>query len=168
VPISFSLSDKNILVTGASSGIGQAIACYVAEAGATVLLSGRNIDRLNETALLCGKRAIICPQDLTDVEALPKFVRKLARDHGPLSGLVHSAGIEQSIPLRALRAQKIQEIMSLNSISGVMLIKGLAMRGCHTKKTSVIVISSITGHNIHHQQANLFPSQIYSHQRVGI
>ncbi len=145
VSISFTLNSKVILISGASSGIGQAIARHVSEAGAIVLLSGRNIEKLEETAALCPGESFICPQELNQLDELPKFVRRLTTAYGPLAGLVHSAGVEQTIPLRALKAVKLQEILTINTIAGAMLIKGMAGRGCHSENSSVVVVSSVTG-----------------------
>ena len=96
--ISFRLDDKLILVTGASSGIGQSISIEAASAGGRVLLLGRNEERLQQTADRCEGRGIPVPCSLDDLDALPKMVRNLAKEHGPFSGLVHSAGIAPTIP----------------------------------------------------------------------
>lgn len=143
--ISFRLDDKLILVTGASSGIGQSIAIEAAAAGARVLLLGRNEERLQQTADRCEGRGIPVPCSLDDLDALPKRVRNLAKEHGPLSGLVHSAGIAPTIPLRALKAARIRQVFDLNAIAGVMLVKGLIARGAHTQPASCVFLSSIGG-----------------------
>jgi NAD(P)-dependent dehydrogenase (short-subunit alcohol dehydrogenase family) len=146
--ISFRLDDKLILVTGASSGIGQSIAIESAQAGARVVLLGRNEDRLAETVAQCDGRGIACPFDLThDLDAIPKFVRGLAKEHGPFSGIVHSAGVYKNIPLRAINSKMILDMLSLNSLAGVMLAKGLSIRGCSAEEgASLVLLSSVMGH----------------------
>jgi NAD(P)-dependent dehydrogenase (short-subunit alcohol dehydrogenase family) len=144
--ISFDLKNKVVLITGASSGIGQSIAIHVAEAGAKVLLCGRSEERLQETASQCDGRGVVCPQDLSEVDMIPKFVRNLAKEHGPLAGLVHSAGIEKTIPLRALKPKHLHDAFQVNTIAGAMLLKGFSIRSCHTTPSSVVFLSSVAGH----------------------
>ncbi|MBT3279186.1 MAG: SDR family oxidoreductase [Phycisphaerales bacterium] len=143
--ISFDLTDKQILVTGASSGLGQSIAIHAAQAGANVILLGRNPERLDETASQCDGRGVCVQMDLMDLDALPKLVQSLAKEHGPLSGLVHSAGVYQNVPLRAIRGEKLQSTLALNVSAGVMLLKGLSVRGCHAETASAVFLSSVMG-----------------------
>ena len=146
MPISFDLSGKNILVTGASSGIGRAIAIAAAEAGAFVVLVARNEERLRETATACGEKCAVEPCDLMDLDKLPRFVMGLARKFGPFSGLVHSAGIAVQQPLKAVRASSLMETFSINCISGIMLVKGLTAHGAYNENgTSVVMLSSVSG-----------------------
>ena len=144
--ILFNFDRKIFLVTGASSGIGRQIAYDLSKAGATLILTGRNINRLEETKALCPNDTFIYPKDLLNIDELPKFVRELAKKYGPLSGMVHSAGIEQTLPLRAIQPKKLLEVIIVNALSGVMLMKGFAARGTFAKNSSTVFISSIAGH----------------------
>lgn len=140
------LQDKTVLVTGASSGIGREIAIACSAAGAKVILMARNEERLAETNQAChGDGHVTCSIDLSDLDSIPKIIRNLCKEHGPLSGLVHSAGVHQLKPLRALRAKDIESMFSLNSVAGVMLAKGLAMKGNFTPNASVVLLSSVMG-----------------------
>lgn len=142
----FDLKDKTILITGASSGIGRAIACTCSRAGGRLILLSRNKETLEETCSLCdGDNHVIWPSDLSDLNSIPSLVRSIAKEVGPLSGIVHSAGIHRPAPIRAVRAEAIVSMISLNSIAGVMLIKGLSMRGCVKPPASVVFLSSILG-----------------------
>lgn len=143
--ISFDLQGKVILITGASSGIGREIAKQAASAGARILLSGRDKERLYNVATECGTLAVSCPYDLNDIEGIPAFVRKISKEYGPLAGLVHSAGVEQIIPLQGLQSQNLFDIFQINVVAGIMLLKGMATRRCHTDTSSAVFLSSVAG-----------------------
>ena len=144
--ISFDLTGKNILVTGASSGIGRAIAIAAAEAGAFVVLVARNEERLRETVVDCGEKCAIELCDLSDLDKLPRFVMNLAKKYGAFSGLVHSAGIGDWRPLKMIRAANLLDAFTVNCASAIMLVKGLSAHGCFDEKgTSVVMISSVAG-----------------------
>jgi NAD(P)-dependent dehydrogenase (short-subunit alcohol dehydrogenase family) len=145
--ISFDLTGKNILITGASSGIGRAIAVAAAEAGAFVILVARNKDRLQETAALCGKNTVAVPYDISiEQDKLPRFVMNLAKEYGVFSGFVHSAGVAIQQPLKTIRSSIMLETFSLNCVSAVMLVKGLTAYGvCSENGVSVVLLSSVSG-----------------------
>jgi NAD(P)-dependent dehydrogenase (short-subunit alcohol dehydrogenase family) len=146
--ISFNLTGKNILVTGASSGIGRGIAIAAAEAGAFVVLVSRNEDNLRETAAKCGEKCAVESCDLTaDMDKLPRFIMNLAKKYGAFSGLVHSAGIVVQQPLKTVRSTNLIEMFSINCVSAVMLVKGLSAYGSYNENgCSVVLISSVSGH----------------------
>ncbi len=88
-------ADQTILVTGASSGIGRAIALECIARGARVLACGRNAQRLEQArqAACAPERWTSIQRDfLTDMKDIPHWVRGLAREHGKLWGLAHAAG----------------------------------------------------------------------------
>lgn len=88
------LSDQTILVTGASGGVGEAVARVLAERGATVCLSGRNEGRLKKIAAqLPEQRALSYPADLTVEQELERLVRGILTDHPRLDAVIHGAGI---------------------------------------------------------------------------
>ena len=86
----FSLEGKQVLVTGASAGIGQAIAIACSKMGASVVITGRNVDRLNVTrSLLVGEGHISIIGDLTEEVDILKILSSIPK----LDGIVHCAGI---------------------------------------------------------------------------
>ncbi|MCY2930928.1 MAG: SDR family NAD(P)-dependent oxidoreductase, partial [Planctomycetota bacterium] len=124
------LAGKSIVVTGASSGLGRAICSACAKAGARVILVARHPERLAEAARECGEgKHLVFPADLSDLDAIPRLVRAISKETGPLSGVVHSAGLHQPAPLRAVNAKHLEAIFQPNAIAGVMLVKGLAAQG---------------------------------------
>ena len=104
----FSLEGKNIVVTGASSGIGQQIAITCSLMGARVSLIGRNEERLNETFLkMSGKGHLVLSYDLTDLDHQKELVASIVEKQGAIDGLVNCAGISTTLPLKLMSPDKI-------------------------------------------------------------
>ncbi len=142
----FSLDGKTILVTGASSGIGRQVALNISNFNAKIILTGRNVPRLEDTASLCGNNVNIIPQDLCEIEKLPNFIKNIAKRYGKIDGFAHCAGIELTLPVRAIQPKQINNVITVNSIAPLMLMKGFASRGVHSNQASAVFISSISGH----------------------
>ncbi len=136
----FSLKGKTIFVTGASSGIGKATAILCAEMGATVIVSGRNAARLNDTftqMLDGGHQKIVC--DLTDTAVLSKIVETIPN----LDGVVHCAGIGQRILCKQLTEQDIDTVMNTNFKAPILLQTELLKQKKINKSASIIFVGSI-------------------------
>ena len=140
------LSHKTILITGASSGLGRSIAIVSAAAGARLVLLARNQERLQETCDLCSSQGHVIRQaDLEDLAALPLLIGQICQEVGPLSGLVHSAGVHRLVPLRATQPKHLEEMMRINAFAPAMLVKGLSLKGHHQAGASVVLLSSVMG-----------------------
>jgi len=140
------LHNKTILITGASSGLGRAIAIASAAAGARLVLLARHEGRLQETAGLChGQGHVLRMADLEDLASLPSLISQICQEVGPLSGLVHAAGVHRLVPLRATQPKHLEELLRVNALAPAMLVKGLSLRGNHQAGTSVVVLSSVMG-----------------------
>jgi NAD(P)-dependent dehydrogenase (short-subunit alcohol dehydrogenase family) len=143
---SFSLAGKTIFVTGASSGLGRGIACACSASGAKVILLGRDKKKLEDSAQDCGGALDICICNLSvELDNLPRLVRDLVKRHGPIDGLVHSAGLLKMTPLRVLRSKVALELFQVNALAGVMLTKGLAETKQTDSRISVVFLSSVMG-----------------------
>ena len=130
---------KSILVTGASSGIGRAIAIACAAKGMNVVLNGRNVARLEETrAQMCGDEHIIIPADLTD-EAQR---RALAEQVPVLNGVVHCAGIGSRVLCKMLEADDVQHVMEANFNAPVLLQAALLREKKIAAGSSIVFIAS--------------------------
>jgi len=142
----FSLHGKAILVTGASSGIGRAVAIACAQAGARLVISGRDATRLDATlAQLAAPgdgvhQAVVA--DLTD----PGQLALLAAAAGQLDGVVHGAGIDGVAPVRMLRQAFLESVMATNFIAPVMLTQKLLYQKQLKNGASLVFLSSIAVH----------------------
>jgi NAD(P)-dependent dehydrogenase (short-subunit alcohol dehydrogenase family) len=141
------LEGKNILVTGASSGIGRECAILLSRHKANVVLLGRDHQRLEETqSRMEGENHIIIAQDMTFPDIAESIVCIAYDKLGKLSGFVHSAGIEATIPLRSMTTLKYNEIFSVNVFSGFELAKIISKKNyINDAGGSFVFISSIMG-----------------------
>jgi NAD(P)-dependent dehydrogenase (short-subunit alcohol dehydrogenase family) len=141
----FSLAGKHILVTGASSGIGRAVAIECSKLGAIVYITGRNVDNLNKTYLeLEGNENIAISADVTNSYDLEILVSQLP----VLDGVVHSAGVSFPNPFPFVNEEKINQTFSVNFNAPVLLNLALLKKKKINKKASIVFISSISGVNI--------------------
>jgi NAD(P)-dependent dehydrogenase (short-subunit alcohol dehydrogenase family) len=141
MPNPFSLTGKTLLVTGASSGLGAAAAVECSKAGANVIITGRNVERLNNTFnQLDGQGHIQLPFDLT----LKQNIDELANILPPLDGLALCAGITKTIPVKFISNENIDEIFQTNILSSMQLIQRLLKLKKINKEGSIVFISSIS------------------------
>ena len=141
----FSLKGKNVLITGASSGIGRACAVLASTYGANVVLVGRNTNRLKQTQskLLKGKH-LCFNQDITENEKIEKIVGQTVEKIGKISGFVHSAGMEMTVPLQAMKPSYYNSLFSINAVSGFELVRIISKNKYLDEKGAAFVfISSI-------------------------
>lgn len=141
--------DRWILVSGASSGIGRAIAIEVAKHGARVVLMGRRVDRLRETAAACGApdRSEVLEIDLGQLEGVGAAVAGVAARVGRIYGLCHCAGTVQTLPLSALRPDRIRAMFDVNVLAGMELLRALCRRDVLDEQGgSALWISSVYAH----------------------
>jgi len=140
------LTGRHLVVTGASSGIGQATAILLARLGARVTLGGRDRGRLEETlAELPGDGHAAAAFDLADLDAVPGWVKGLVEAGGPLDGLAHCAGIQETRPIRSFDQAFFDRIIDTNLGSALALAKGLRQKGVRAEKAALVFVSSIAG-----------------------
>jgi len=143
----FNLNNKNIIVTGASSGIGRQCAITFSQLGANVILIARNKERLKDAfnKLKKGNHLIIS-QDITKFDELEEFVNTAVDKVGKISGFIHSAGTAMTLPLRNMQSSYYEEMFSLNVISGFELAKIISKKKYLDKNgASFVFISSVMG-----------------------
>jgi NAD(P)-dependent dehydrogenase (short-subunit alcohol dehydrogenase family) len=138
----FSLTDKIILITGASSGIGRGVAIECSKMGAKLVLTGRNSYRLNETFLMLeGDNHIQIAADLSISEE-----RNLLIEQCPnLDGLVNCAGIAKLMTVPFYNKENLEEIINVNTTAPIMLTSMLLNKKKINKESSIVFISSISG-----------------------
>lgn len=137
----FSLKDKIVLVTGASSGIGRATAIECSKSGATVYLTARNVDRLNETLsmMATGNHKII-PADLTVQVDIENLVNELEK----LDGIALISGINDKSIIKGLNDEFITKMFSTNFSGPALLVKQLLKKKKINKFASIVFMSSIS------------------------
>jgi dehydrogenase/reductase SDR family member 7B len=142
-------ADKIWWVTGASSGIGAALAESLSECGAKLILSGRNVAALKDVAARCKQPAHILPFEATDFAALPAHVEAAwnwaAGQGGRVDGLVNNAGISQ----RSLAVDTVFEvyrkIVDVDLMAPIALTQALLPRMVKAGGGSIVAISSVAG-----------------------
>lgn len=135
----FSLEGKTILVTGASSGIGREIAFVCSRMGATVAVTGRNEERLQEIySKLEGNGHIMVTADLTIDEGIQSIVKAVPE----LTGVVHCAGIGDRTLLKSVKEKDIARVMRTNFEVPVLLQKELLKRKKIRSEASIVFIAS--------------------------
>ncbi len=138
----FNLSDKRILITGASGGLGSAIAKEAAKLGAKIVITGRNIEKLTDVfGTLDGDGHAMVVADLSTKEGRDKLIKELPTLHGA----VFSTGISQIKPVRFLE----QDDIDLNFTAGfnapvLLTAQLLAKKKLISKESSLLYISSIS------------------------
>ena len=143
----FSLKNKNILITGASSGIGRQCAITFSQLGSNVILIARNKERLKYTFNKLEKgNHLIISQDITEYDKLEQIIKYSVEKIGRISGFIHSAGIEMTLPLGSMQPSYYEKMFSVNVIAGFELAKIISKKKYLDKTgASFVFISSIMG-----------------------
>jgi len=138
------LDGKVALVTGGTRGIGLATARALAEAGATVVLTGRDEAKAKEAAAAAGAASGLA-LDVTDAKAVSTLVRGVAEEHGKLDIVVANAGIMEDALLGMIREELVDTTLSTN-VAGTLHTVQAAARAMMRKKTgAIVVLASIVG-----------------------
>ncbi|WP_046072682.1 SDR family NAD(P)-dependent oxidoreductase [Pseudomonas synxantha] len=140
----FSLQGKHILVTGASSGIGREVAVWLSTQGARITLVARDTLRLEETLQrLEGTGHTLAVVDFLSEPDVSGWMKKIAKETAPFDGLVHAAGIQAPMPIRATSLSHWEKIISTNLTSSFSLIKAFRQKGVCQSDSSIVLISSV-------------------------
>ncbi|WP_298864821.1 SDR family NAD(P)-dependent oxidoreductase [uncultured Sulfitobacter sp.] len=140
----FDLTGKTALITGSTRGIGAGIAALMADAGATVWIAGRDLDRAQAVAdTLKGAQAVVL--DVSDAASVKAAISGLRKQAGQLDVLVNNAGIMHPAMIAMTREDDLDAMMQTN-IKGAFLCAQLASRLMSAKKSgSIINVASIMG-----------------------
>lgn len=141
----FDLTGKCALVTGASGGIGGAIATALHAQGATVALSGTRVGPLEELAAKLGDRAFVTPCNLGDAEAVTALAGQASEAMGGLHILVNNAGITRDNLFMRMKDAEWQDVIDVNLTSTMRLMKSVMRPMMKQKWGRVINITSIVG-----------------------
>ena len=155
----FDLNGKSALVTGASGGIGAAIARALHGAGAAVGLSGTREAPLEALAAELGERADVLPCNLSDRDAVNALPKQAAEAMGAVDILVNNAGITRDNLFMRMSEDEWDSVLNVNLTSAMLLSKGV-MRGMMKARWGRIVnISSVVGATGNPGQANYAASK---------
>ena len=134
-----SLDGKTVLVTGASSGIGQASALLCSQLGAQVIVTGRNEDRLRQTfTSLYGNGHLIITADLSEESDIVRLCDSIPS----LDGVIHCAGMGHRKPCKSIGAEDLETVMRVNFNSAVLLQTHLLTLKKINKSASIVFLSS--------------------------
>lgn len=141
----FNFSDKSALVTGATGGIGASIAKALHAQGATVAVSGRNIEKLNALADELGERVHVLTADLSSDEAVADLVKRADEAMGKIDILVNNAGLTRDNLSMRMKDDEWQDVLDVNLTAPFKLAKTV-QRGMMKRRYGRIVnIASIVG-----------------------
>lgn len=143
--MAYDIEGKNVLITGASSGIGAALAVGFAERGAVVGICARREDRLAEVLEACqwhSPESRMWTVDLADLHAVDKFALESSADMGGIDILINNAGIPKRRHITALTPEVVEMVMSINYFSPVRLTLAL-LPGLIERQGRIINICSV-------------------------
>lgn len=155
----FDLSGKNALVTGASGGIGGAIAKALHGAGATVGLSGTRVEPLEALAAELGERAHVLPCNLSDAEAVDALPKQAIEAMGSVDILVNNAGITRDQIFMRMSDEEWQSVIDVNLTATMRLCRGVMRPMMKARWGRIVNISSIVGSTGNPGQVNYAASK---------
>ena len=156
------LENKNIIVTGASGGIGSAIIKRLNEAGANVLASGTRIEKLEQLKHNF-KNIKILKFDISQTDKIEEFIENATNElGGSLNGIVNNAGITQDNLAIRMNLDEWQKVININLTSTFLMSKFAIKKMLKNKSGKIINITSVVGHTGNLGQAN------YTASKAGI
>lgn len=149
----YSLEGKTILVTGASSGIGRCTAIECSKMGARLVITGRNVARLEETfSQLHGNGHISIVADMTSYNDIVRLVEQVP----VLDGLSNNAGITKVVMVKHVQAADLNNILNTNTISPILLTQLLVKKSKLNKGASIVFTSSLSGNYCVHYGESMY------------
>lgn len=138
------LSDKRILVVGASSGIGRQTAISLSQVGAKLSLVARNEERLQSTIeALEGGDHDYFTADVSELNGIEGLIKRIVAKNGRLDGLVFSVGIGMSMPLSMFKPEKLQSLFTVNFFSFIEMVRQVTKRTMYNEGMRIVGVSSI-------------------------
>jgi NADP-dependent 3-hydroxy acid dehydrogenase YdfG len=149
--MSNSIEGKVVVITGASSGLGEATARLLSAQGATVVLGARRVDRIQALAAELtsrGGKAIAVTTDVTDRDQVKKLVDTAVQAHGRIDVMINNAGLMPQSPLERLKIDDWDQMIDVN-IKGVLYGIAAALPHMQQQKSGHIInVSSVAGHKV--------------------
>jgi 3-oxoacyl-[acyl-carrier protein] reductase len=139
------LSGRIALVTGGTRGIGLATVRALAEAGATVVLTGRDEAKAKDVASAVTGTVSGLALDVTDAKAVAALVRGVAKEHGRLDIVIANAGIMEDALLGMIREELVDTTLATNVAGTIHTVQAAARAMMRKKSGSIVVLASIVG-----------------------
>ena len=156
------LKDKNIIVTGASGGIGNSIVKKLCERGANILASGTKLEKL-EKLKSENKNIKILKFDISEIEKIDQFIEDASSElGGKLDCLINNAGITQDNLAIRMSVEEWKKVIDINLTSTFLMSKSAIKKMLKNKSGKIINITSVVGHTGNLGQAN------YTASKAGI
>ena len=155
------LKDKNIIVTGASGGIGNSIIKKLSDAGAKILASGTKIEKLEELKNKFTNLKIL-KFDISQLDKIEEFIDNASNELGGLDCMVNNAGITQDNLAIRMSIEEWKKVIDINLTSTFLMSKFAIKKMLKNKKGKIINITSVVGHTGNLGQAN------YTASKAGI
>jgi len=156
------LKDKNIIVTGATGGIGNSIIKKLSEAGANILASGTRIEKLEELKKNLEKIKIL-KFDISQNDKIEEFIENATKElGGSLDCIVNNAGITQDNLAIRMSLEEWQKVIDINLTSTFLMSKFAIKKMLKNKSGKIVNITSVVGHTGNLGQAN------YTASKAGI
>ncbi len=149
-------NNKVVWITGASSGIGEALALEFAKSGAKLVLSARREEeliRVKESCKLPDEKIMVLPLDVANHTEAPSATEKVINKFGTIDVLVNNAGLSHWSKINDMTFDVLQRIMNVNFFGAVALTKAVLPHFIEKKKGQIIVVSSILGKIVTAKQA---------------
>ncbi|MDH5721702.1 MAG: 3-oxoacyl-[acyl-carrier-protein] reductase [Alphaproteobacteria bacterium] len=155
----FDLTDKKALVTGATGGIGGAIATALHAQGATVAISGRNQEKLDELAKELGERVHVLQADLSNEDAIKDLIKRAEDTMDQIDILVNNAGLTRDGLSMRMSGADWQEVLDVNLTAPFKLAQAVQRGMMKRRNGRIINISSVVGVTGNPGQANYVASK---------
>ena len=135
--------NKKFLITGASSGIGKELSVFLSNLGATVCITARDKERLNQTFdLLIGEGHKQFSYDISMPDNISDLMDDVYSEYGQLDGLIHCAGIQHTMPIQMISEESCDKMFNINTKSALFLSQAFRKRGRYNPEGSSIVFLS--------------------------
>ena len=155
------LNNKNIIVTGASGGIGNSIVEKLSEHGANILASGTRIEKLEELKSKF-KNVKIIKFDISQIDKIEEFIENASKELGGLDCVINNAGITQDNLAIRMSIDEWKNVIDINLTSTFLMSKFAIKKMLKNKKGKIINITSVVGHTGNLGQSN------YTASKAGI
>ncbi len=155
------LEKKNIIVTGATGGIGNSIVKKLNECGANILVSGTRIDKLEELKNKFSNVKIL-KFDISQIDKIEEFIENASKELGGLDCIINNAGVTQDNLAIRMNIEEWKKVIDINLTSTFLMSKFSIKKMLKNKKGKIINITSVVGHTGNLGQAN------YTASKAGI